>query len=319
MPTFDNPSCGKQYYVKLILLKDHASKPKTLSLSKTLIAGITMLFVAFSGLLVVVGMQIAKTDQDLVEHYERLMPYKLDQDIAAEKENIETLKVFLENNLVALSARLGGLQAQISRINAVEKRLANAAKIDMSAFDFENEPAQGGSEDISLNITSEGLSNDILIMENKLAEREVAIKALGVSLSEMILKEGQTPEGMPVKKGWISSKFGWRTSPVSGKKQFHKGVDVPGRTGDPVIAVADGVVVRSEKQSLLGNVVEINHGDGMRTLYAHNSKNLVSVGASVSKGDKIAEVGSTGRSTGPHVHFQVFKNGRTVDPKPFIR
>ncbi len=305
--------------MKLILLKDHASKPKTFSISKTFIAGIALVFFAFSGLMMFAGMHMAENNQDMVDHYERLIPYKLDQDIAAEKKSIEELKVYLGNNLAALSARLGGLQAQISRINAVEKRLASAAKIDMSAFDFSNEPAQGGSEDFSISITPEGLSTDILTMEDKLAEREAAIKALGVSLSEIILKEGQTPEGMPVKKGWISSKFGWRTSPVSGRKQFHKGVDIPGRTGDPVIAVADGVVVRSEKQSALGNVIEINHGDGMRTLYAHNSKNVVSVGTSVSKGDKIAEVGSTGRSTGPHVHFQVYKNGRSVDPKPFIR
>jgi len=124
---------------------------------------------------------------------------------------------------------------------------------------------------------------------------------------------------MPVKKGWISSRYGWRTSPFSGKKQFHKGIDIPARNGADIIAVADGVVIRSEKQQALGNLVEINHGDGMRTLYAHNSKNTVSIGQSVSKGDKIAEVGSTGRSTGPHVHFQVFKDGKIIDPKPFVQ
>lgn len=305
--------------MKIILLKDHDSKPRTLRISKTLIASIAMLLMSFGGLMMFAGIFLAETDQGVVEGYEKPMRYSLNQDIAVEKQNIEELKVFLDNNLSALGARLGGLQAQVSRINAVEKRLASAAKIDMSAFDFDNEPAQGGLEDLSVSITPESLSEDILTMEDKLAEREAAIKALGVSLSEMVLKQEQTPEGMPVERGWISSKFGWRTSPVSGRKQFHKGVDIPAKSGASVIAVANGVVTLSEKQSALGNVIEINHGDGLRTLYAHNSKNIVNVGTSVSKGDKIAEVGSTGRSTGPHVHFQVYKNGRTVDPKPFIR
>ena len=305
--------------MKIIFLKDHASTPKTLSVSKAFIAVAALMFMAFGGVMVFAGMQLAQTDDRVIEHYSRLAPYKLDQQITNEQEKLDDLKVFLSNNLAALSVRLGGLQAQVSRINAVEKRLAAAAKIDMSSFNFDQEPAQGGAESLALDVSAASLSDNILSMEGKLAEREAAIKSLGVSLSEIVLKEGQTPEGMPVKRGWISSNYGWRSSPVSGKRQFHKGVDIPARTGEPVIAVADGVVIKSEKQAAYGNVIEINHGDGVRTLYAHNSKNLVSVGASVSKGDKIAEVGSTGRSTGPHVHFQVFKNGRVVNPKPFLR
>ena len=114
--------------MKLIFLKDHASKPKTLSLSKTFIAGIAMLWLFISGLMVFAGMHIAKTDQKFVEHYENILPYKLDQDIAAEKEKIQDLQVYLENNLAALSSRIGGLQAQISRINAVGKTSRKCCK-----------------------------------------------------------------------------------------------------------------------------------------------------------------------------------------------
>ena len=283
---------------------------------------VTMVLLGFtliSSLLVYLGTYFAEVDHDLVRHYKQIAPYQLEKDIAKEKQNLDDLKVDLKNNLTALSARLGGLQAQISRINAVEKRLARAAKIDIEAYNFSNEPAIGGLDDIAVDVDAESLSQEILQMEDELTEHEAALESLGVSLSEMILKEGQTPEGMPVKKGWISSRYGWRTSPFSGKKQFHKGIDIPARNGADIIAVADGVVIRSEKQQALGNLVEINHGDGMRTLYAHNSKNTVSIGQSVSKGDKIAEVGSTGRSTGPHVHFQVFKDGKIIDPKPFVQ
>ena len=305
--------------MKVIYLKDNVAKPKTLSISKAFVASVAMVFLFFSIMLVMLGVTISNNNHDAIQHYESAPAYQMEQDIAVEKENLENLRVDLKNNLTALSARLGALQAQVSRINAVEKRLATAAKIDIEAFDFNNEPAQGGAEDISIGVDAESLSQDILSMEDKLAEREAAIESLGVSLSEMILKAGQTPEGLPVKKGWISSRYGWRTSPVTGRKQFHRGVDVPARRGADVIAVADGVVIRVERQKALGNLVEINHGDGMRTLYAHNSKNLVTIGQSVSKGDKIAEVGSTGRSTGPHVHFQVYKDGKIVDPKPFIK
>lgn len=305
--------------MKLIYLKDNVSRPKTLSVSKTLVASMAIVFMSFSALMIFIGTQLTDADKNIVRHYERIAPYKLDQEILVEKEKVKDLQVYLKNNLSALSARLGSLQAQVSRINAVEKRLASAAKISIDDFAFDTEPALGGASDISVGISPESLSNDIESIERALAKREASIEALGVSLSEMVLKEGQTPEGMPVKNGWISSRYGWRISPTSGRKQFHKGVDIPARRGSEVIAVADGIVVRAERQSALGNVVEINHGDGIKTLYAHNSKNVVSVGTSVSKGDKIAEVGSTGRSTGPHVHFQVSKNGKIVDPKSFIR
>ena len=305
--------------MKLIFLKDNASKPKTLSISKTLIAGIAISFMLLSSAVFVLGAYMAEVDHALVKHYKRIAPYQLEKEIAKERQKLTDLKADLKNNLAGLSSRLGGLQAQVSRINAVEKRLARVANIDIEAYDFSNEPAQGGSDSISVDFDVNSLSNDILQMEDKLSEREAAIESLGVSLSEMVLKEGQTPEGMPVRKGWISSGFGWRASPFTGKKQFHKGVDFPARHGADVIAVADGIVVRSERERAFGNVVEINHGDGLRTLYAHNSKNVVTVGQSISKGDKIAEAGSTGRSTGPHVHFQVYKDGKAVDPNPYIK
>lgn len=304
--------------MKFIFLKDNVSKPKTLSISKTLIAGIAVGFLLLSSALLMLGAYMAEVDHALVKHYNRIAPYQLENEIAEERQKLITLKADLKNNLAGLSARLGGLQAQVSRINTVEKRLARVANIDVEAYDFSNEPAQGGPDSISVDVDINSLSQDILQMEDKLAEQEAAIESLGVSLSEMVLKEGQTPEGMPVKRGWISSGYGWRASPFTGKKQFHKGVDFPARSGADVIAVADGIVIRAERQSAYGNFVEINHGDGLRTLYAHNSKNVVAVGQSISKGDKIAEVGSTGRSTGTHVHFQVYKDGNIVDPNPYI-
>jgi murein DD-endopeptidase MepM/ murein hydrolase activator NlpD len=305
--------------VKLIFLKNNSTSPKTLNLSKGLIVSFCGFLILIAGLLIGVGISIGKPNSQLIANYERLSSHKMDELIEQEKLNIQKSKQYIENNLVALSARLGGLQAQVSRINAVEKRLASSAEIDLSAFDYTEEPAQGGQESISLNVTEGDLIDEIASMEAILDRREMAIKALGVSLSELVLKEDQTPEGMPVENSWISSGFGWRASPISGKKRFHRGADVPGKHGADVLAVADGIVVRSEMVADFGNVVEINHGEGLTTLYGHNSKNLVSIGESVMKGDSIAKVGSTGRSTGPHVHFEVRKYGKALNPRPFLR
>lgn len=309
--------------MKLIFLKNNSTNPKTVILNKSLAICACALFMVFVGVLLGIGVLIGKPDANLLKKYQSLSVYGLQESIAQEKANIENTKQYVENNLVALSARLGGLQAQVSRIDAVGKRLANATEIDLSTFDYDQEPAQGGQEDgqssNSLSLSANDLIAEMDSMESALNKHEASMKALGVSLSEIVLKEDQTPEGMPVKNGWISSAYGWRASPISGERRFHRGVDIPSKSGAAVMAVADGVVIRSEKVALLGNVVELNHGDGLTTLYAHNSKNLVSIGESVSKGDSIAKVGSTGRSTGPHVHFEVRQYGKNLNPKSFLR
>jgi len=132
------------------------------------------------------------------------------------------------------------------------------------------------------------------------------------------LKKQIHPEGRPVAGGFISSYFGEREDPFSGEEAYHKGVDFAGTAGANVMAVAAGVVTWAGNRTGYGNLVEINHGDGYITRYAHNQRTLVSVGQTVKRGDPIALMGSTGRSTGPHVHFEVVRNGRQVDPLSFI-
>lgn len=123
-----------------------------------------------------------------------------------------------------------------------------------------------------------------------------------------------TPQGWPT-KGWLTSYFGMRNSPYTGRPKMHEGLDIAANTGTPIYATADGVVARVETSAGYGKTVVVDHGYGYRTLYAHNSKNLVKRGQRVSRGDKIAEVGNTGRSTGPHVHYEVLLNGVPVDPR----
>ena len=126
------------------------------------------------------------------------------------------------------------------------------------------------------------------------------------------------PEGEPVASGWISSLFGWRTDPINGKREFHEGIDFASKADTRVVAVASGIVTWSGRRAGYGNLVEISHGNGYVTRYAHNRKNLVAVGDKVDKGQPVAIMGSTGRSTGTHVHFEVVRNGKPVDPKKYI-
>jgi murein DD-endopeptidase MepM/ murein hydrolase activator NlpD len=145
------------------------------------------------------------------------------------------------------------------------------------------------------------------------------LSALELVLMNRGLMAEVTPSGRPVNKGWMSSGYGKRTDPFKGKKSHHRGVDFAGKPGTEVVAVAAGVVIRSKKVPDFGNVVEIRHADGYSTLYAHNQKNLVKKGDVVSKGETIALLGSTGRSSGPHVHFEVHRNGKIVNPLRFVR
>jgi len=162
------------------------------------------------------------------------------------------------------------------------------------------------------------IENAIRSIEKELSARESEIAAVDFLLSRKSLASKQTPAGWPVKGGWVSSSFGSRMHPITGKKQFHKGVDIPGKLGADVMSVADGVVVRSENSPDYGWLIEIDHGDNYTTLYSHNQKNFVEVGETVKKGQAIGKIGSSGRSTGPHVHFEVHRKGKIINPIKFL-
>jgi murein DD-endopeptidase MepM/ murein hydrolase activator NlpD len=160
---------------------------------------------------------------------------------------------------------------------------------------------------------------DISTMNRKLRDQEQQLMVLEGLLLNRNLDAKVHPQGRPVKSGWMSSYFGRRTDPFTGKTANHKGVDFAGKAGSDVIAVAAGVVSYSGSRSGYGNMVEINHGNGYVTRYAHNQKNLVAPGDQVQPGQTIALIGSTGRATGPNLHFEVLLRGMRVDPVKYIR
>lgn len=241
-------------------------------------------------------------------------------DVHRQQVQLKHIRQEADANIDALSSRIGLLQAHVMRLDALGRKLVRMASIDKAEFDFDLTPALGGPETISnMGLEPDELSQAIEQLSFELENRENQLAVLeNLVLDENLQKEIQ-PSGRPITKGWISSYYGMRTHPLSGRREMHKGIDFAGNLGGQVIAVAKGVVTYAGKRYGYGNVIDIAHGNGYTTRYAHNSRLLVSVGDTVEKGFQIAEIGSSGRSTGPHVHFEVLKNGREINPVRFIR
>jgi murein DD-endopeptidase MepM/ murein hydrolase activator NlpD len=247
---------------------------------------------------------------------------KLTTRVAEQKNTIEAIRQGNEDTLDALSIRIAQMNARLIRLDAVGRRLTEMAEIDDSEFNFDAEPALGGPEE-PMSAGSGAAVPDVLgamtALGYQLDNREAQLNVLESVLRNQNLKERVYPQGRPVKSGWLSSYFGKRTDPFTGKPANHTGIDFAGKLGAEIVAVADGVVTWSGDRYGYGIMVEINHGNGYATRYAHNSENLVAVGDEVKKGQVVALMGETGRATGPNLHFEVLRGGHRVNPVNFIR
>ena len=223
-------------------------------------------------------------------------------------------------NVDALATKLAELQARMVRLDALGGRLVELADLDTQEFDFGANPAVGGvpaHEDSSFAVPD--FVGELRDLSARLTDRAPKLEAVESAMMSARLLDQIHPQGRPVLKGWLSSRFGWRADPITGRKNFHEGIDFAGRKNSSVVAVAAGVVRWSGRRSGYGKVVELSHGNGYVTRYAHNSKNLVKIGNKVAKGETIALMGATGYATGVHVHFEVLKNGRPVNPLNFVK
>lgn len=217
----------------------------------------------------------------------------------------------------ALGARLGELQAQANRLNALGERLTQAGQLGDGEFDFDKPVPVGGvgpMRDMSPGDLREGI--DALSAQFTASGEQLSV--LETLLFNRKLEADAMPSRLPIANSYVTSGFGGRADPFGGGSQFHKGIDFDANTGDPVLSVADGVVSYSGVRSGYGNVIEIDHGNGYVTRYAHNSRLLHQVGELVRAGQEVAKAGSTGRSTGAHVHFEVWENGHVVNPRKFL-
>jgi len=246
---------------------------------------------------------------------------KWSENLLDQQQEINEARTHAQQQLSAITLRMAELQARLMRLDALGERLTSIAKLDSGEFDFNQIPAVGGPESDTLGQAYQPPSfmQTVDQLVQKIDDREQQLETLEALIAKRKLQDDVFIAGRPILKGWMSSRFGRRTDPFNASViSFHSGVDFAGKLGSEIIAVAAGVVVESGERSGYGGFVEINHGSGFKTRYAHNKKNLVKVGDVVKKGQIIALMGSSGRSTGPHVHFEVYKYGRPVDPASYI-
>ena len=243
---------------------------------------------------------------------------EIEEEISEQKVLIQQARANAQSDLDALAGRIGKMQANVTRLNALGQRLVKISKLDAKEFNFNNEPAYGGPHTAGTG-TDPQFAEVLTELDSQLQSRNEQLNVLQDVLLSKLLQQESRPVGRPIKKGWISSYYGMRTDPFTGKMEMHKGMDFASKAGTEIQAVASGIVTWSGKRYGYGNLVEINHGNGYTTRYGHNAELLVEIGDAVQKGDPISLMGSTGRSTGPHVHFEVLKNDRQVDPIRFVQ
>lgn len=240
-------------------------------------------------------------------------------NMLTDQQNLQEFYSYSEGIFQEQAKQAGLLQARIARLEALGSRLADRADF-ADEFDFYSIPAVGGPDDL---MSAETMGQaDIQKTLNELNiyldKREQELKAIDGLLASKRLQRSSYLAGKPAQSGWLSSHYGKRIDPFTGRIAWHRGIDYAGKEGTAVTAVASGVVVWAGERYGYGDLVEINHGNGYATRYAHNGSIAVKLGDVVDKGQTIAAMGSTGRSTGPHVHFEVLKNGQAINPQNYI-
>ncbi|HET6784199.1 MAG TPA: M23 family metallopeptidase [Pseudoxanthomonas sp.] len=234
-----------------------------------------------------------------------------------QQAELEQVRRGAQQEVNAMAARLGELQAQANRLNALGERLTRVGQLQDGEFDFDKPVGVGGNER-SFDMEPRALNAGVTQLERQFAASGKQLSVLEALLFNRELDKNATPSRMPIANSYITSGFGGRADPLGGGSQYHRGIDFEADVGDPVLSVADGVVSFAGVKSGYGNVVDVDHGNGYVTRYAHNSRLVVRVGDLVRVGQEIAKAGSTGRSTGAHVHFEVWENGNVVNPRKFL-
>ncbi len=306
----------------IIVLNHRHDRSRTLRVGGPLLTGVTTVFALVVASAIYAGYTLGnkasnESSADLVSG-EIIASWE--QQLSEQQHEIQQYKGKTARHIDALTLRMGELQARLLRLDALGQRLTDVAGLDEGEFDFVSTPALGGPEEIGLeqSFAVPELTDALESIELQAESREQQLRLMDELFVSQKFEREQFVAGRPILKGWLSSYYGYRSDPFTGKRAWHAGVDFAGKEGSNIVAVAGGVVTYASDRYGYGLMVEINHGGGLVTRYAHCKEVLVAVGDVVQKGQTLAHMGSTGRSTGPHVHFEVRKNGRPTDPTKFI-
>jgi murein DD-endopeptidase MepM/ murein hydrolase activator NlpD len=243
------------------------------------------------------------------------------EGLREQREDLERIKQEALAQIEALTVRMANLQARLIRLDALGERLTAVTGLDNGEFDFSREPSVGGPEvPVSDGVQLPDFMREIDQLTRQVESRQQQLNLLDSIMLERGALSAFEVSGRPVARGYISSSFGRRLDPFTGKLVWHEGIDfATGKLGEDIMSVAAGAVTSVGQNASYGKFVQLSHGNGYETLYAHAQSILVKEGDVIKKGQVIALSGNTGRTTGPHVHFEVHKNGRVVDPASYIQ
>lgn len=233
------------------------------------------------------------------------------------KDEFEQRDRFMRENLDVMAKRLGEMQAKMVQLETLGERVSGLAGLNPG--DIKSTMGSGGALVGSRSLTMDELKATLADLDRLTDQRVDLMTVMESRLFDQKIKKLMIPTQEPLAGGVLGSPYGWRIDPVNGQSALHTGLDFPSGQGTPIVAAAGGVVLVQEYHSSYGNMVEIDHGNDLITRYAHASKVLVKKGDLVKKGQKIAEVGTTGRSTGSHLHFEVLVQGVLQDPQKFLK
>jgi len=304
--------------MKIIVINNKQGHSRTFDLGRWSKLLAATCFLGLPVAVAILGYQLVSVSGTPSDHQVLL---SLQKNMSEQSDQVRSLRQQAKRKLQALTLKASELQAKLVRLDAMGERLTVMANLDTGEFDFSQRPALGGPEtqlEVSGQIQEPSLFSELEEMETLIADREQQLTLLETLMANRKLEDDVYLSGRPISKGWMSSAFGRRTDPFSGRAAWHEGIDFAGKEASDIISVAAGVVTWAGDRHGYGEMVEINHSGGYSTRYAHNKTNLVEVGDIVKKGQVIAQMGSSGRSTGPHVHYEVYKHGRPVDPASYV-
>lgn len=300
----------------IILVSNRLATARTISFTPRLIIllvlGLTVTVIGLSSLFSYIAVRHAAEVK--LPFLQALIRMVTQQDSQRNQE-------YLRENVKVMATKLGEMQAQLTRLDSLGDRLANQAGI--KASDIKSAQPKGGGQGgpliLAPDLGADELQKAVDALALQVEARTDTLTMLEAEMFEARVRRNFLPTVLPVDVQWNASAFGWRVDPFTGLRAMHEGVDFPGSVGTPIKAAATGIVISAERHPEYGNMIEIDHGNDMTTRYAHASKLLVKVGDMVKRGQLIAEVGSTGRSTGPHLHFEVRYRGAAQNPNRFLQ
>ena len=297
-----------------IILVSHDGNTRSIQAGRRVLFGAVCLLLGIAGALSAVMYPLV-TSQFMI-------PGMIDQwreRLADQDARVRVLEEQAMTESGAVGRQLAQMQARLWRMEALGNRVADVARIPLDEFGFDLPAPQGGpAGSCDRNLESPDLRAGLDALAIDIRDREDELEVLETVLGNQEYWEAARLAGWPVNRGWVSSPYGRRVDPISGRMAWHSGMDFAGRKGSDVVAIAAGVVVFAGRREGYGNLVEIEHGDGYVTRYAHHHRLRVKTGDIVKRGDPLGSLGSTGRSTGPHVHVEVLRNGRHVNPAEYV-